>query len=262
MTSFTTEVSQVGLSCNLWLHFQPLPHPVVGCVLAADRRHWHEGQKAKAQCASLERLLAEAYELINMVELQHVRLACYNKFRRSSLSVTQVVHHLQLQCLVSLRYTTGPVLEHINGTPNVQNESCTSKSKSDPLLWVGTFLYTATQHLQVKSLMPALYGDPRRNREPQDSGEQRETEKSSLHGPGKWSPQHNQQSLHPLEIGDGDPGRDAEGSRSSAAAARNEAAEDAAAGQFGEPSGRGGAEETVAARITGALGGGGSLVAV
>ena len=38
------------------------------------RYQWHEGQKAKARCTGLERLLAEAYDLINMVELQHVRL--------------------------------------------------------------------------------------------------------------------------------------------------------------------------------------------
>eukprot|EP00903_Cladosiphon_okamuranus_P011651 g10959.t1 len=37
------------------------------------KHHWHEGQKAKARCSSLERLLAEAYDLINMIELQHVR---------------------------------------------------------------------------------------------------------------------------------------------------------------------------------------------
>ncbi|CAM9473756.1 unnamed protein product, partial [Scytosiphon promiscuus] len=37
----------------------------------ANRRQWHEGQKAKSRCASLERLLAEAYELINMMGLQH-----------------------------------------------------------------------------------------------------------------------------------------------------------------------------------------------
>lgn len=44
-----------------------------GFVPGKNRRQWHEGQKAKARCASMERLLAEAYELINMVELQHVR---------------------------------------------------------------------------------------------------------------------------------------------------------------------------------------------
>ncbi|CAM9912117.1 unnamed protein product [Ectocarpus sp. 8 AP-2014] len=154
-----------------------------------SRRHWHEGQKAKAQCASSERLLAEAYELINMVELQH--------------------------------------------------------------------------HLQVKSLMPALYGDRRLNREIQASGEQREIDKNSLHGPGQWPPQHHQQPQHPLENGDGNhPGRAADGRRSSAATARNEATEDAAARQFGEVSGRGGAEATVAGRIAGVLGGGGPLVAV
>lgn len=38
-----------------------------------NRRQWHEGQKAKSRCASLERLLAEACELINMMGLQHVR---------------------------------------------------------------------------------------------------------------------------------------------------------------------------------------------
>ncbi|CAM9463722.1 unnamed protein product [Ectocarpus fasciculatus] len=151
-----------------------------------SKRHWHEGQKAKAQCASLERLLAEAYELINMVELQH--------------------------------------------------------------------------HLQVKSLMPELYGDPRLNREVHDSGEQREGEKICLHGPGQWPPQQHQE--HPLEIGDRNLGRAAEGSGSSAAAARNEATEDAAATQFGEVPGRVGAEVPVAVRIAGALGGGGGLVAV
>ncbi|CAM9510657.1 unnamed protein product [Ectocarpus sp. 13 AM-2016] len=154
-----------------------------------SRRHWHEGQKAKTQCASLERLLAEAYELINMVELQH--------------------------------------------------------------------------HLQVKSLMPALYGDPRLNQEIQASGEQREIGKSTLHGPGQRPPQHQQQPHHPLENGDGNhAGRAAEGSRSSAAAAMNELTEDAAARQFGEVRGRGGAEATVAVRIAGILGGGGPLVAV
>ncbi|CBJ34047.1 conserved unknown protein [Ectocarpus siliculosus] len=154
-----------------------------------SRRHWHEGQKAKVQCASLERLLAEAYELLNMVELQH--------------------------------------------------------------------------HLQVKSLMPALYGDPRLNREIQDPGEQRGIDKNSLHGPGQWPPQHHQQPQHPLENGDGNhPGRAAEGRRSSAATAGNEATEDAAARQFGEVSGRGGVEATVAVRIAGVLGAGGPLVAV
>ena len=38
------------------------------------RRQWREGQRAKARCGSLERLLVEAYELINMAKLQHVRL--------------------------------------------------------------------------------------------------------------------------------------------------------------------------------------------
>ncbi|CAM9882196.1 unnamed protein product, partial [Laminaria digitata] len=39
----------------------------------ANRRQWREGQRAKARCGNLERLLAEAYELINMAELRHVR---------------------------------------------------------------------------------------------------------------------------------------------------------------------------------------------
>lgn len=81
------------LSSETWPVLQnytgPFPSP------RAIRCHWHEGQKAKARCASLERLLAEAYDLISMVELQHVRtrIHCsYGVGLKNALSVILLQH--------------------------------------------------------------------------------------------------------------------------------------------------------------------------
>lgn len=56
-------------------HEHAVSSPLLLILLNDDmaRRQWSEGQKTKARCASLERLLAEAYDLLNMAELQHVR---------------------------------------------------------------------------------------------------------------------------------------------------------------------------------------------
>lgn len=51
------------------------PHPCFSCLGYGNelcRRQRYEEQKVRARCGSLEGLLAEAYELINMSELQHV----------------------------------------------------------------------------------------------------------------------------------------------------------------------------------------------